>query len=101
MGIRGRLNTYQAVLGLELLHGLGGVVDQGETSRLTTTKLCPQTEDADLLGGSLVHGGKLLAEILLGNAGLAWVEDIAREMVSGILWAERKAEMAYTIICFY
>jgi len=47
--------TYQAVSGLEALHGLGGLVDKSETSRLATTELGSQAEHADLVLRSLVH----------------------------------------------
>lgn len=63
-------------MGLELLHGLGGVVDKGETGGLAATELCPETEDVDLLLGGLVHASKLLTEIILGDVGTAGVEDV-------------------------
>lgn len=73
---------------LELLHGLGRVVDESETSGLATTEVGAQTEDVDLLGGSLVQAGELLAEGGLGDAGLARVEDVTENsrlaVVSGV-----------------
>lgn len=63
-------------MGLELLHGLGGVVDEGETSGLAATELGAETEDVDLVLGGLVQGAELLAELILGDVGAAGVEDI-------------------------
>jgi hypothetical protein len=63
-------------VGLELLHGLGGVVDEGEAGGLAATELGAETEDADLVLGGLVHGGQLVAELLLGDVGTAGVEDV-------------------------
>jgi hypothetical protein len=68
--------TYKTVSWLELLHGLNGVVDERKAAGLATTELGPQAEDADLLLGSLVQLGKSLAEIGLGDAGVARVEDV-------------------------
>lgn len=91
-----RETTYKTVLGLELLHGLGGVVDQGETGGLAATELCPQAENADLLGSGLVHGGELRSEVILGDAGETRVEDIATQIcqsvsLAGKLWESRDA----------
>jgi len=66
----------QSVVGLELLHGLGGVVDKSEAGRLATTELCAEAENADLLLAGLVHAGELLAELLLGDVGATRVEDV-------------------------
>ena len=60
--------TYpdDAVLGLELLHGVNVVVDQTEPSGLSTTKLSAEAEEADARGvADVVHLGKLLAELSL------------------------------------
>lgn len=67
-------------MGLELLHSLGRVVDQGETGGLATTEVGAQTENIDLLGGSLVQAGQLLAEGSLGDAGLSRVEDVTENI---------------------
>lgn len=63
-------------MGLELLHGLVGVVDEGETSGLSTTVLRAEAEDVDLVLGSLVKLSELLAELILGNVGAVGVEDV-------------------------
>jgi hypothetical protein len=41
--------TDEPVVGLELLHRLGAVVDEGEASGLATTVLGAETEDGDLV----------------------------------------------------
>lgn len=61
---------------LELLQGLNRVVDERKAAGLATTEVSPQAEDADLLGGSLVQLGESLAEVVLGDAGVARVEDV-------------------------
>lgn len=66
----------EAEVGLELLHGLGGVVDKGEAGGLAATELCPEAEHADLVLLGLVHAGELVAELLLGDVGAVRVEDI-------------------------
>lgn len=58
------------------VHGLSGVVDERETSRTATTELGPETEDDDLLLVSLVHGGELLGELLAGDVGPGWVDNV-------------------------
>lgn len=76
LGLGGEANTDQSVLRLELLHGLGGVVDEGEAGGLAATELGSQTEDGDLVLLGLVEGAKLLAELILGDVGTVGVEDV-------------------------
>ena len=66
----------QSVVGLELLHGLGRVVEEGETGALATTELRAETEDGDGLLGLLVQLRELLAEFILGDVGAVGVEDV-------------------------
>lgn len=61
---------------LELLHGLGGVVEEGETGALATTVLGAETEDGDLVLVHLVQTSELLAELILGDVWARWVEDV-------------------------
>ena len=63
-------------MGLEFLHRLGGVVDEGEAGGLAATELCPQAEYADLVLVGLVETSKLFPEVLLGDVGAAGVEDV-------------------------
>lgn len=67
----------QPVVGLELLHGLGAVVDEGEAGALAATKVCLEAEDGDILLLGLVELAELAAELVLGDVGAVGVEDIA------------------------
>lgn len=61
---------------LELLHGLGGVVDKGEAGGLAATELGAQTEDGDLVLACLVETGELVTELILSNVGAVGVQDV-------------------------
>lgn len=63
-------------MGLELLHGFGGVIDEGEAGGLAATELCAKAENADLLLVGLVETSELVPEVLLGDVGTARVEDV-------------------------
>lgn len=76
LSLGGKSYPDEAVLGLELLHGLGGVVDEGEAGGLAATELGAQTEDGDLVLLGLVQAAELLAELILGDVGAVGVEDI-------------------------
>lgn len=73
----------QAVVRLELLQGLVGVVDEGEASALATTVLSAETEDGDLVLVGLVQLGELLAELVLGDISTIGVEDVHDHLLSG------------------
>lgn len=45
LDLGGEAVAHQPVPGLKLLHGLGRLVDESETGRLSATKLCPEAED--------------------------------------------------------
>ena len=76
LDLGGHANADKTVVGLELLHGLVGVVDEGEASGLAATELGAETEDGDLVLVGLVELGELLAELILGDVGTVGVEDI-------------------------
>lgn len=76
LNLLGQANTDQAVVGLELLHGLGGVVDKSEAGGLATTELGAQTKDGDLVLAGLVQASELLAELILGDVGTVGVQDV-------------------------
>ena len=61
---------------LEFLQGLRRIVDEGETGCLSTTKLCLETENVDLVLGGLVQLGEFDTEFILGDVGTVWVEDV-------------------------
>jgi hypothetical protein len=65
-------------VGLELLQGLGGVVDQSEAGGLAATVLRAETEHGDLVLVGLVQVGQLLAELVLGDVRAVGVEDVPR-----------------------
>lgn len=58
-------NTDQSVVRLELLQSFGRVVDEGEAGCLSTSELCLQTENVDLVLAGLVNLCKLAAELFL------------------------------------
>jgi hypothetical protein len=66
----------EPVVGLELLHGLGAVVDEGKAGALATTVLGAETEDGDLVLVGLVQLGELLAELILGDVRAVGVQDV-------------------------
>jgi hypothetical protein len=63
-------------VGLELLQRLWGIVDESETSCLSTTKLSSQTENINLILVGLVEFGELASEFVLGDIGAVGVKDI-------------------------
>lgn len=81
----------QAVSGLEVLHGLGGVVEEGEAGALAATVLRAETEDGHLVLVGLIEAGELLAELVLGDVGARWVEDVTVEMEKFLLVSVRCA----------
>merc|ERR1712013_950779 len=66
----------KAVLGLELLGEIHGVVDQTEPGGLATSEVGLEPERENSVGCAVVHLGQLLTDICLCHRGLAWVEDI-------------------------
>ena len=72
----------EAVERLELLHGLGGVVDESETSGLAATELGAETEDGDLVLLGLVQATELLTELILGDVGAVGVEDVTAKSIT-------------------
>lgn len=72
----GQADADQAVVRLELLHGLGRVVDKGEAGGLAATELGAQTEDGDLVLAGLVEAGELVTELILGDVGAVGVQNV-------------------------
>lgn len=83
LDLLGHANTDKTEVGLELLHGLGGVVDESEASGLAATELGAQTEDGDLVLAGLVHASKLVAELILGDVGTVGVQDVTIQKTRG------------------
>jgi hypothetical protein len=73
--------TDESVVGLELLHGLGAVVDEGKAGALATTVLGAETEDGDLVLVGLVQLGELLAELILGDVRAVGVQDVTVQQI--------------------
>lgn len=61
LDLGGVADTDQSVVGLELLHGLYRIVDEGETGGLAATVLGAHAEDVDLILVRLVDLGELAA----------------------------------------
>ena len=61
---------------LKLLHRLMRVVDEREARALATSILCPEAEYGDLVLVRFVDICKFLAELVFGNVGAVWVEDV-------------------------
>lgn len=77
LDLGGHAVADQAVVRLELLHGLGRVVDEGEAGGLAATELGPQAENGDIVLLGLVQLSELAAELVLGDVGAVGVEDVA------------------------
>jgi hypothetical protein len=74
-------------VGLEFLHGLDRIVDEGKASGLATAVLGAHAEDVDLVFVGLVGFGQLGAQVILADVGSVGVQDIAREKRKGSLSA--------------
>lgn len=80
LNLRRKTVAHLAVVWLELLERLAGVVDEGETSALATTVLGAETKDGNAVLVALVQLGQLLAELVLGHVGAVWVQDVTAEL---------------------
>jgi hypothetical protein len=81
LNLCGNSNSDQSVMRLELLQCLGRIVNKGESSSLSTTKLSSETENVDLVFVCLVEFCKLASELFLGDIGAAGVEDITMQLL--------------------
>lgn len=73
----------QSVGWLESLGVSNGLVDQTETGRLSTTELGSETEDGDGVLVGLVQLRQSLSQLVLGDVGSVWVQDVDDELSSG------------------
>jgi len=80
LNLRRKTVAHLAVVWLELLERLGGVVDEGETGALAATVLGAETEDGNTVLLRLVQLRQLLAELVLGNVWAVWVQDVTAEL---------------------
>ena len=69
-------DTDETEVWLELLEGLWGIVNEGEAGGLAATVLGLETEDVDLVLGALVQLSELATEVVLGDVGAVWVQDV-------------------------
>lgn len=74
--------TLQAMFGLELLGKVECVVDESETGRLAATEVGAEAEDEAHVGSDLVHGGQLLADLLLVDRRQTGMENIADHLLA-------------------
>jgi hypothetical protein len=77
-------HPHQSVVWFELLHGLDGVVDEGEAGGFAATICGAQAEDVDLVLVGFVDGGELISEVVLGDIGAVGVEDVAGRILAQI-----------------
>merc|ERR1719320_1725061 len=75
----------KAVLGLELLGEIHGVVNQAEPSGLVTSEVGLEPECENSVGCAVVHLGQLLTDICLRHRSLAWVEDIHNHLAPAVV----------------
>lgn len=76
----------QSVGWLESLGVSNGLVNQTETSGLSTTKLGSETENRDSVLVSLVQLSQSLSQLILGDVSSVWVQDVDDELSSGQQW---------------
>jgi len=82
LDLAGQSNTNQSVVRLELLQGIGRIVDESETGCLATTELGLETEHVDLGNGRLVHLSELCAEVILGDVCAVGVKNVDNHLLS-------------------
>lgn len=86
VNLLGQAISDQSVRWLELLSVSNRVVNKTETSGSTTTVLGSEAKDGDGILVSLVGRSKLLSELVLGDVGSVWVENLNNELESGQKW---------------
>lgn len=74
---------YQPIMRLELLHRLLAVVDEREAGALAAAVLRAETEARDRVLGGFVEFREFLAQLIFGDVGARWVEDVT------IQWREK------------
>lgn len=78
--------SHQSVSWLESLGISNGLVNQTETSGLSTTELGSETENRDSVLVSLVQLSQSLSQLILGDVGSVWVQDVNDELSSSQQW---------------
>lgn len=72
--------SLQPVLGLELLGVVQGVVDERESGGAAASEVGAEAEHEHDVGRDLVHGGQLVADLLLGHGGHVRVDHVAHHL---------------------
>jgi hypothetical protein len=93
---------------LELFHDLMRIVDERESSALSSTVLCPEAEAGDLVFVNFVEFSEFLAELVLGDVGAVGMEDIAigdgiskgPSDANSLLASRWRQDNTHTTICF-
>lgn len=63
--------------------------------------MCSHAKDIDLVSVGLVHFGKLCSQVVLGDVGSVWVEDVTiGNMLVSLVHDVLDFVRAYTTICF-
>merc|ERR1719474_1643208 len=73
----------QPELRLKFLGEVHGIVDEGESRALTTTKVSSETEGEDSVSGALVHGRQFVADRSLRNRRLSRMQNIDHQLPPG------------------
>ena len=76
LGCFSKTDTDKTVLGFKLLQSFNVIIDQSETSGLSTTKVSLEAKDRDNFFIRLVHLTDLGTELILGDVGESRVDDI-------------------------
>lgn len=72
--------TGETVFWFEFLGEIKSVVDECESSRFATTEVGAVSKDENDIGCDLVHGCKLVADVLLRDRGESRVENVANHL---------------------
>lgn len=82
LDLRRMSHPHESVVGLELLHGFDGVIDECEAGGLAAAVRGAQAEDVDLVFVRFVDLGEFVAEVVFGDVRAVGVKDVAGGCVS-------------------
>lgn len=83
VNLLGQSVSDQSVSWLKLLGVSSGLVDQTETSGLTSTELGSETENGNGILVGLVGLSQSFTQLVLGDVWSVWVQDVNDELSSG------------------
>ena len=78
--------SSEVSLGVVLLLGIEGVVDESESGGSASSELGVASEDGDGLSLCLEHGGELLLHLNLGDVGHVWMDHLNHKLLSSEKW---------------